>query len=528
MSNSFARLGTYLLFLCRRERFLSVIWIVCLAGVVAMFASLYPPLLPSQVEMLQLAVTMDTPAMVMMMGPVYGMEQLSQASMMAQECLVWYFIAIAVMNIFLVNRHTRTDEELGRLEMFRAMPVGRLTGSLATIKFAFGVNIIIALLSAAGLIALNIGGTTIAGAFVLGFSIGAVGMVFAGLTLLAAQIFTSSRAVNGFAFALLGLLYIVRALGDVSESALTLISPFGLGLKIEAFYSNDALPVIILFIEAVVLSVVALVVCVWRDHGSGVFAARKGRAYASRFLRSPLGLAWSLSRGNTLGWAIGLLVLGSAYGAACGYIDSFVEGNDYIRLMLGADGSSILLDHYVGFIFVVMSPLVSVPVVLSALRIHAEEKRGRLEQIFSKSVPRLHLYGSFILVAFLESIVFELCLSLGLFSTSGGALEPTAMVLYGLSYLPAIWCITGLAVLLVGFLPKLSALVWAVFGYSFVVLYFGKIMQVPEWAVRLAPFGNIPQAPVEDLALLPLIVLTLIAVALAAPGLWRFNQRDIG
>jgi len=528
MSNNFAQLGSYLLFLSRRERYVSVIWIFSLASTVVLFATLYPGLLPGQEEMIQLAVSMNTPPMVAMMGPVYGMEQLSQASMMAQECLIWYFIAIALMNIFLVNRHTRVDEELGRLEMIRALPVGRLSGSLATILFAIAVNLLVAVLSAVGLLVLDIGGTTVAGALVFGFAIAAVGIVFAGLTLLAAQVFTTARGVSGLSFALLGLFYIIRALGDISESALSLLSPFGLGLRVEVFYSDDVLPVIILLIEAAVLIVAALVVCTLRDHGSGLLAAKKGKAHSSRFLRSSLGFAWRISRGNTLSWSIGMLVLGASYGVVCDYIDSFIEGNEYILMVLGADGSSIILDSYVAFIFAVMSTVVSVPVVLTVLRIRTEEKRGRLEQLLVKSVPRLRLYGSFIFIAFLESIVLTLLLSLGLYSTSGGQLEAVPMMLYGFSYLPAIWCVAGLAVLLVGFLPRLSALVWAVFGYSFVVLYLGKILDVPEWAVRLSPFGNIPQVPVEDFALIPLAVLTLVALLLALPGLWHYRERDIG
>ena len=528
MGNNFARLGTYLLFLVRRERYMSAIWIVCLAGLVVLFASLYPPLLPTQTEMMQLAVTMDTPAMIAMMGKVYGMEQLSQASMMAQECLVWYLISIAIMNIFLVNRHTRVDEELGRLEMFRAMPVGRLTGSMATILFAFAVNLLIALFSAAGLIVLDIGGTTVEGALVLGFAIGAVGFVFAGLTLLAAQVFSTARGVSGFCFALIGVFYIMRALGDISGSALSLVSPIGLGLAIEAFYRNDVLPVVVLFAEGLIFSAVALVVCTIRDHGMGVIAARKGREHASRFLRSPLGLAWNLSRGTSIGWAVGMFLLAASYGSVCGDINRFVEGNDLLSQMLGADGSSIIIDNYIALIFAIMSLVVSIPVVLTVLRIHGEEKRGRLEQIFSKSVPRQRLYGCFILVALVESLVFELSLSTGLVAASGGELEMTPIILCGLSYLPAIWAVAGLAVLLVGYLPRLSALVWAIFAYTFIVLYFGKIMNVPEWAVRITPFGNIPNVPVEDFALMPLVVLTLVAVALALPGLKRFNERDIG
>ncbi|MCL1846692.1 MAG: hypothetical protein FWF91_01840 [Coriobacteriia bacterium] len=528
MSTSFARMGTYLGFLIRRERIVSVIWIVSVVGLVMLFTSLYPSLTPDEATRLQLATTMSSPAMVAMMGNVYGMEQLSQASIMAQECLIWYLVAVVIMNIFLINRHTRVDEELGRLELFRALPVGRLTGSLAIIVLAFLVNLIIALLSAAGLILLDIGGVTTSGALAFGLAIGAGGFVFAGLTMLCAQVFSTSRSVSGAGFVLLGLFYIMRALGDVSDNALSLISPLGLALKVEAFYSDAVLPLVILLIEGLVLAAAALAICAVRDHGAGVVPARRGRAHATRFLRSPLGLAWRLSRGTSLAWGIGLFVLGASYGSVCADVDSFIEGNELMQQVVGAAGTGLILDNYVALIFAIMSMVTSVPVVLSVLRIHNEEKRGRLEQIFAKSVPRLSLYRGFLLVALIESLAFQVLLALGLSAASGGELAMGAVIGAALCYLPAIWAIAGLAILLVGYLPKLTALVWAVFAYTFVAMYFGRIMDVPEWVQRITPFGNIPQLPIQDFTLLPLVLLTLIAIVLAVPGAWRFTQRDIG
>jgi ABC-2 type transport system permease protein len=175
-----------------------------------------------------------------------------------------------------------------------------------------------------------------------------------------------------------------------------------------------------------------------------------------------------------------------------------------------------------------MSMIVSVPIVLTALRINGEENRGRLEQIFSKAVPRAKLYGSFIVVAILESICIELLLIAGLCATSGGELTFGSLLGVGLSYLPAIWAMTGIAVLLVGFLPKLTAINWAMFGYTFFVMYFGRVMDVPEWAQRITPFGNIPQLPVQEFTATPLIILTLISAAFIAIGVWRYKQRDIG
>ncbi len=528
MKNNFAKFGAYLRFICRRERLMSVIWIVCISGFAALVAALYPSLFPTHAEVVQMATTMNNPAMIAMMGKIYGMDNLTQAIVMTQECLIWILITAVIMNIFLVNRHTRVDEELGRLEMFRALPVGRLTGSLATIVFAFIVNVIVSLLTAIVLLVLNIEGTTVAGAFTYGFVIGAVGFVFASITLLLAQLFTSANGVAGMSFALIGLFYILRAIGDVNDNILSYISPIGLGLEVEAFYSNDVLPIVILLVEGLVISIIALSIGAVRDHGAGVIPVRKGKANASRFLRSPLGLAFKLSQGTMIGWGVAMFLLGASYGSVCTNINAFVDNNEMMQKVIGLTGKNTLLDSYVAMIFCMMSMMSSVPVVLTAMKIFSEEKRGRLDQIFSRAVPRIKLYGSFMLVAVIESIVMEAFLAIGLGAASSGELSIPELLKASLVYLPAIWVMAGFAVFLVGALPKLTSLIWALFGYAFLVMYMGKMLDLPEWAEKIMPFGNVPQLPVQDFTMAPLIILTLIALGFTAVGMWRYKLRDIG
>lgn len=491
-----------------------------------MIAALYPSLLPTQAELSQMAATMSSPPMVAMMGNVYGMENLSQASVMTQECLIWLLVTAAIMNIFLVNRHTRVDEELGRLEMIRAFPVGRLTGSFAAVTFALIVNVITSVLTALLLIAVNIGGITAGGAFTFGFAIGATGFVFAGLTLLLAQLFSGAHGVTGAGFGFLGLFYIMRAVGDVRGSALSGVSPFGLALRTEAFYSNSSMPLIVLFVEGAVLAAAALGICIVRDHGGGLLPARKGKASASRFLRSPLGLAWRLSKGGALGWGAGLFLLGASYGSVCADINSFVESNEMMKTVIGAGAADTILDNYVAFIFVIMSMVVSVPVIMTSIRINNEERRGRLEQVYGRAVRRAELYGSFILLTIIESVFFELLLAVGLGAASGGRLAYGELIAAGFSYLPAIWVMAGLAILLTGVLPKLTSLVWAAFGYTFIILYMGRVMDSPEWVTKTTPFGNIPQLPVQEFTIVPLAVLTLIAAVLAFIGVRCYKSRD--
>ncbi len=60
-------------------------------------------------------------------------------------------VAVAVMSMFLVVRHTRGDEDAGRLELVGAGAVGRLAALTAGLLTALLANLGVGLLVAVGL-----------------------------------------------------------------------------------------------------------------------------------------------------------------------------------------------------------------------------------------------------------------------------------------------------------------------------------------------------------------------------------------
>jgi ABC-2 type transport system permease protein len=474
-----------------------------------------------------MAATMNTPSMVAMMGPVYGLDEISAAIVMAQECLIWYALAAIIVNAFLINRHTRADEELGRFEMLAALPVGRLTNNASAICMAFLFNLLLALIIALVTFAFPIGGLTFSGALVYGLSAGAQGFVFAAVTLLCTQLFSTARGSIGASFVILGFMYILRAQGDMSgNELLACVSPLGLGLRVEAFYANNLTPVLVLFAEGAAVSIAALVIGAKRDFGMGVFPARKGRANASRYLRSPLGLAWRLTRGGALAWCVGIFAISAAYGAVIGELDTFLQGNGTMAQLVGTTGN--LVDSFVAMLNNIMSLIISVPLILCVSRLRGEEKRGRLEQVLGLSQPRTVLFGCYILIALAQTVVLALVNGLGLYAagSSTGLVEFGPLMASAFVFLPAMFVMIGFTALLVGWLPKLTPLVWVLYGYSFTMFLFARLFDVPDWVLRISPFASIPQIPVAELTVAPLVVLCLITAVFITAGLYGFTKRD--
>jgi len=57
--------------------------------------------------------------------------------------------------------------------------------------------------------------------------------------------------------------------------------------------------------------------------------------------------------------------------------------------------------------------------------------------------------------------------------------------------------------------------------------FFGELLDIPQWAMMLSPFYHIPQLSLDDMRILPLLVLTAVSFALTLCGLVFYRQRDM-
>lgn len=520
------KLGLYFRLICRRERLITPIWMLSLLICTTLFAALFPLLLTTEEELLQLALGMSNQAMVAMVGPVYGLEQLSQASIYAQESLLWFLIAIALMNIFLVNRHTRRAEELGQMELVRSLAMSKWTPLTALMLFVLIVNIVLGALITLFLPLSKIAGLTLSGALLLGLVIAATGIFFAACTLFAAQIFSSAQQVSIFGVSVVLLSYVWRAWADMQGSQLTNLSPLGLGLQSELFYSDNFQPSLLLLKGAVVLTGIAMLIYRRRDVGRGVVAVKQGRVAARSFLLTPMGWAWRLTRTSLLAWAGAIFLLGAAYGSVVPELESFVSGNEMIRGMLELEGIS-LLDSYSDLIFLLMSVIIAFPMVQTLYELLRQERSALLEHIYSRALSRKEILFSFYLLGFVSAVVLMVLLVLGLFVSSSGAFGLISLLRSGFVYVPALWFSLSLMTLLLGWRPNAVTTIYFYLGYAFLSVYVSKIVEIPSWVSALTPFGFIASYPLEKCILQPMMSLLVVALGALLLGLRTYQKRDL-
>src|SRR5690554_4410970 len=143
MSKLFADTGILLRFILRKDRIRVPVWVVSIVSLTLLIAAALPDLYPTGTERQLMAETMKNPAITVMLGPGYGLDNYTDGAMMAHFMLVFTALAVGIMNIMLAARHTREDEEEGRIEMIRSLPVGALSPLTATIIMITIVNIVL-------------------------------------------------------------------------------------------------------------------------------------------------------------------------------------------------------------------------------------------------------------------------------------------------------------------------------------------------------------------------------------------------
>lgn len=515
----------------RQDRIRISIWLIAISLLTVVVASAFSGLYPTEQERQIIAETMLNPAMTAMLGPGFGLDNYTFGAMMAHQMLLFTAIAVAIMSILLVTRHTRADEESGRIEMIRSLPVGRLSNLNATIYVLLGTNILLAFIVGFGLYALSIETLDLEGSLLYGAALGAIGIFFTGISALFAQLSENSRGAIGFSFATLGIAYLIRAIGDVSNEILSWFSPLSWILRSEVYVNNYWWPILLTIGIALVIIIFAHYLNTIRDLGAGLIPAKPGRKNASAFLQSPFGLALRLQRTGIIAWGIGMFILGASYGSVLGDLEAFFEGNEMMRELLTPIEGFSLTEQYLTMLMSIISIISTIPALMILLKLRSEEKKNRTEHLLARAVSRTRLMGSYFLLSISIGVFTLLLALLGLWSAGTGVMDSpisfSTIFNAGMVYLPAMWIMIGASVLLVGFFPRATGLTWLYLGYSFFAVYLGGLLQFSPLMGRLSPFGNVPKIPIEDINFINILMLTAVALALIVIGFIGYNTRDI-
>ncbi len=515
----------------RRDRIMLVAWIYVLTALVAGTAYSFKKLFPTQAGRAEFALSAGhNPALLSLYGPLYGN---SIGSLTAWRYGGFAALGAGIMSIFIVIRHTRADEETGRLELVGSAVVGRNAALAAALLIAVGANIGLAVLITAGLILL---GLPAAGAIALALAIAGSGLVFTAVAAVCAQVASTARAARGLALLVIGATYLLRAIGDSSGTHgprwLSWLSPIGWAELIRSFGAVRwwvlALPVVL----AVIIATAAAYLAVHRDYDAGMLPQRPGPPRARPSLRSPFALALRLQIGSLIAWVAGALIWGVIVGSAAKGIGGLLGSGQIRHIIVQLGGKSALTNAYLAAIMGFNGLIAAGYAVSAVLRLRSEETSGHADSVLVTSVSRVKWGLSHLLIAVagtaLILVLAGLAAGLGYALRSGGTAEIGPLVVAGLSQLPAALVIGGIAAAFFGLFPEASiGIGWSALGVAVLILFLGAALKLSHWVLDISPFQHLPKLPGGTVTATPLIWLSAIALALGLAGIIGLRSRDI-
>ena len=509
----------------RRDRIRIVVWIASIVALVAITAASVEGLFPTQASLDRAAAASRNAAIIAFNGPAQGLNTIGGE--VAFQVGAVGMVVVALMSLFMIGRLTRGEEEAGRLELIRSLPVGQHAPTVAA-------SLVVALmnLAAGGLTSLVLiaQGLPIAGSLVFGASYVLLGLLFAAIALVVAQVTENTRVVYGATGALLAAAFIIRAIGDIGDGTVSWFSPIGIAQKTRPFARERLWPFLILLAATALLVALTRALATRRDLDGGLVAPRAGRSEASPRLGSPLGLAARLQRGSLIGWSLGVLVTGVAYGTIATSVDAYVSQNKQLADLLAGPGRN-LTDSYLATSFRVVAILATGFSVQSAMRLRSEETSLHAESVLATPVSRWRWAASHLTVALLGSVVLllvaGLAMSLSYAAIGGGVAVIPRVAVAALPYAPAMWVFVGATVALIGLVPRASIGSWGLLALCFVIGFLGTALHFPAWTHDASPFQRVPQLPAAHMTISPLIALTAIAAACTLLGLGALRRRDI-
>jgi ABC-2 type transport system permease protein len=511
---------------------------VCTLGIVAVVATVardLKVLYPTEARRLALAQTAGGNAALRFL---YGrLEGTSVGALATWRFAVWAGCCAAVLTIFIIIRHTRADEEAGRLELVGSAVVGRQAPLTAALLAAVTANVAIVVLALLWLDALKLPG---AGSAALALAIGTCGLAFTGVAAVAAQVAGTARGARGLAIGVLGAAFVLRGVGDTGPAALSWLSwtsPLGWVEFVRAYGAQGERWWALTFSLAAgaALVAVAFKLAAWRDLSTGLLPDRSGRPAASSLLRGPFGLAWRLQSGILLGWLAGYLAIFASLGAATKGVGAIFNTSAVLKqYFLRIGYQHTIINAYLSAMMLLAGLGAAAFATSAVLRLRTDETGNLAEPVLATATGRIRWALSYSSVAaggaglLLAAAGLAAGLGYGILS---GSVSTQVPVLLGaaLARWPAVLVLAGLAVALFGLLPwESTAVAWGVVAVVAFVALLGPSLQFPAAMLDISPFTQTPKLPGGTVTAAPLAWLCAIAVAFALAGLLGLRRRDLG
>ncbi|HEV7850601.1 MAG TPA: ABC transporter, partial [Mycobacterium sp.] len=492
-ASSFTGVGSLIRLALRRDRVRLSVWTAALTLMMAYAPNAIKLAYPEEAQRQARVDLLRSPAGMMLGGPMFGVNETDLGVMMANELMLTLVIAASILSILTVIRHTRTEEESGAAELVMSSVVGRYARTYAALIVVGGVNAVLAVTMTLAMASTGFGVVDTA-AMCLGVT--GVSMVFGAVAAVTAQLWRTARAATGAAMGVLAMAALVRGVGDVidnSGSALSWFSPIAWAQQMRPFVDLRWWPFAMLVALAVGLMALASALEGSREYDDGVVPS-SGEHPNAHSIKSVFGLHLRLQRGLTIGWAVGLLLSGLAFGSMTKSLLDAAGGNELLQRVLAQQGTDGVYTTLTQF----LAAATTAYVVSAVLRVYTDEESGLGEAVLAGAVSRWRWLLTAVAAATAGSAVLMFFagvgMGLGAGTTIGDPQTIWRLTVAGLAFVPAMAAMAGVAALAVAL--RHPWIGWLAVTFVIISLYLGALLRLPQWLLDASPIGQ-TKAPIE-------------------------------
>jgi ABC-2 type transport system permease protein len=507
-----------------------LIVLVLVSGLSAVVVVQYQYTFPEPADAASLQVLAQNPAIRVLFGVPMALDN-------AGGFTVWRtgtFAAVTLASwaFLTATRITRGEEQSGRWAL---LLIGRHRPPWVVAHHFLVLLGAQLLMGSALALALIVAGAGTQGALIYALGVTLVGMLFAAVGTLCAQLVDERRVASGITAAVLGLALLLRMVADGVESLawLAWLTPFGLLAEASPYAANRLGPLVVMAVMVAAVGCLAIVTTAHRDVGSGLMTGSGTRPARYGLLRSIPGFAIRRVLPSAFGWAAGLCAYFLVIGLLARSLTVFLIANPRFAELAAQAGFAGLatVQGYAAALFA----LLAIPLgVFAASRLSvdaADEASGRLAAVFSRPLPRSR--WALVQIAVLIAAVVGLALAAGVATVIGSALAGAnlrlAEALAGaLNVVPVAVLCLGAAQVAIGWVPQavlaLGALP-AVHGFLLTVL--AQTFDWPNWLAQLSPFAHLASVPATAPNWVGATGMLGVSVLLASLGIVGFVRRDL-
>ena len=195
----------------RRDRVLLPVWIAVIVGLLGATVGSIVGLYATETDRLAYATIAATTVVARAFdGPMSGT---SLGAITKTESFGILAVLAGIMSVQAIVRHTRLEEETGRAELVGAGVVGRHAPLVAALSVVTAANLMMGIAVTVTLLAAGLPTT---GSVLAGAALAGVGLTFAGVAAVAAQVSETARGANSIGIVAVATAFMLRAIGDAT------------------------------------------------------------------------------------------------------------------------------------------------------------------------------------------------------------------------------------------------------------------------------------------------------------------------